>query len=205
MPFATDAFAQSHNFFAFQRKPIPIQGTNLTLDTPEALDAWIEERRKKFPTKEKVAEKEKKLQDAIDRGEILPADVLINARKRQRRDQLDGNAGESRGRGRGCGRGQRGSRGRGRGGHGEFAHNNPPRTTPIPLPAKPITAVAPSESSSSDESSDSDMNPEVDAVSSKVPGTVMTNESEELHEANDFPLDPESKMVCPILPRSCEI
>jgi len=38
-------------------KPIPIQGTSITLDSPEILDAWIAERKKRFPTSSRIEDK----------------------------------------------------------------------------------------------------------------------------------------------------
>ncbi|TBU48192.1 nuclear fragile X mental retardation-interacting protein 1-domain-containing protein [Dichomitus squalens] len=49
-------------------KPVPIQGTSLRLDTPEAIAAWIAERKKRFPTAQNVAEKEQKKREAVQRA-----------------------------------------------------------------------------------------------------------------------------------------
>ncbi|BEI87042.1 hypothetical protein CcaverHIS002_0703880 [Cutaneotrichosporon cavernicola] len=46
-----------------------IQGTGIKLDTPEQIAAWIAERRKKFPTAERVAERKEEEAAAIARGE----------------------------------------------------------------------------------------------------------------------------------------
>ncbi|GMK60029.1 hypothetical protein CspeluHIS016_0902460 [Cutaneotrichosporon spelunceum] len=46
-----------------------IQGTGITLDTPEQIAAWIAERRKKFPTAQRVAERKEEEAAAIARGE----------------------------------------------------------------------------------------------------------------------------------------
>ena len=48
------------------RKPVPIQGTSVRLDTPEAIAAWIAERKKRFPTAQNVAEKERKRREAAE-------------------------------------------------------------------------------------------------------------------------------------------
>ncbi|RPD82034.1 hypothetical protein L226DRAFT_564663 [Lentinus tigrinus ALCF2SS1-7] len=79
-------------------KPVPIQGTSIKLDTPEAIAAWIAERKKRFPTAQNVADKEQKMREAVERGQ-LPFDDG-NSRKRRRID--DGN-GEQRGNFRGRG------------------------------------------------------------------------------------------------------
>ncbi|KAI6153511.1 hypothetical protein BKA82DRAFT_14289 [Pisolithus tinctorius] len=65
-------------------KPIPIQGTSLLLNTPEAVDAWITERRKRFPTSERVEEKKRKIEEAIARGQLTPEDMGMGRRKRRR-------------------------------------------------------------------------------------------------------------------------
>ncbi|KAI6047559.1 nuclear fragile X mental retardation-interacting protein 1-domain-containing protein [Pisolithus marmoratus] len=65
-------------------KPIPIQGTSVLLDTPEAVDAWIAERRKRFPTSERVEEKKHKIEEAIARGQLTPEDMGMGRRKRRR-------------------------------------------------------------------------------------------------------------------------
>ncbi|KAH9486851.1 hypothetical protein JR316_0000916 [Psilocybe cubensis] len=51
-------------------KPIPIQGTNVILDTPEVLAAWIAERKRRFPTANRVEDKKRKLQEAAERGQL---------------------------------------------------------------------------------------------------------------------------------------
>lgn len=67
----------------FCRKPIPIQGTNIILDTPEAVEAWIAERKKRWPTTERAVEKKRKLEEAIECGQIIPQDYSLS-RKRPR-------------------------------------------------------------------------------------------------------------------------
>ncbi|KDQ12844.1 hypothetical protein BOTBODRAFT_33990 [Botryobasidium botryosum FD-172 SS1] len=94
---------------------IPIPGTNIVLDTPDAIQKWIEERKRKWPSKQRIEEKEKERAEAIARGEISAEP----RRKRQRRDDGEGGGGSgrfsSRGRGRGRGRGGRGMSDVGRG------------------------------------------------------------------------------------------
>ncbi|EJD55671.1 hypothetical protein AURDEDRAFT_179383 [Auricularia subglabra TFB-10046 SS5] len=150
-------------------KPVPIPGTGIVLDTPEAIAAWIAERKKRFPTAQRVAEKKQQLEEAKARGDIVVADSERRANKR-RRIELEGGDHQSGGRGRGRGRGNaRGARGFGRGGQRGAA----PRA-PQPLPARPKQASCSASSSSDSDSdssseSDSDMDPVRDAVSSKRP------------------------------------
>lgn len=135
-------------------KKIPIQGTNLVLDSPEAIDSWIAERKRRWPTMTRVEEKEKKIKEALDRGEISVSGTIARGRKRPRQDDA-GTRGHLRG------------RVRGRRGH---PGNQQPRTI-HPLPKKPA-AVPPTianESGDESSSSGSDMDPEKDAISSKAP------------------------------------
>ena len=114
LPFSSLLFHTIHASCYGYRKPIPIQGTNIKLDTPEALEQWIAERKKRFPTAERVAEKEQKLSEAIERGQ-LPVDDPRQPRQKRRRIEESSNV-SARGRGRGRGRGaDRGWRGRGGG------------------------------------------------------------------------------------------
>ncbi|KAI0080090.1 hypothetical protein K474DRAFT_1590598 [Panus rudis PR-1116 ss-1] len=86
-------------------KPILIQGTNIKLDTPEAIEAWMAERKKRFPTAQKVEEKQQKLDEAIARGQLSVDDPRFPKQKR-RRVEHEGEYGGDRGRGRGKGRGR---------------------------------------------------------------------------------------------------
>lgn len=166
------------------RPNMPIPGTGITLTTPEAIDAWIAERRKKWPSAARVEEKLKTRAEAIERGELVPE----NSRKRKRNDEgLYPQRRSSRGRGtayaaRGCmgqgrGRGRGGGRGRGR---GDITQPVAIPDTPAPgsRPANPLPRplVGHDPSSASDtESSNSDMDPIEDAISSKppIPGDVQ--------------------------------
>ncbi|BGP28575.1 hypothetical protein JCM10296v2_000311 [Rhodotorula toruloides] len=80
-----------------------IEGTGIALDTPEAVAKWIEERKKRWPSKKVVEEKEKARAERIAAG--------LEAPPRER---------GSRGRGRGRGQADLRGRGRGRGGRGGF-------------------------------------------------------------------------------------
>ncbi|KAJ8297139.1 Nuclear fragile X mental retardation-interacting protein 1 [Rhodotorula toruloides] len=80
-----------------------IEGTGIALDTPEAVAKWIEERKKRWPSKKVVEEKEKARAERIAAG--------LEAPPRER---------GGRGRGRGRGQAEPRGRGRGRGGRGGF-------------------------------------------------------------------------------------
>ncbi|XAO23471.1 hypothetical protein I312_102249 [Cryptococcus bacillisporus CA1280] len=57
--------------FAKRKGPLPpIQGTNITLNTPEDIEKWIAERKSRWPTAKRVQEKEEERQAAIARGEV---------------------------------------------------------------------------------------------------------------------------------------
>ncbi|KAJ3538494.1 hypothetical protein NMY22_g5136 [Coprinellus aureogranulatus] len=191
-------------------KPVPIQGTNITLDDPEQLVKWIEERKKRFPTKCKVEDKKRKMDEAIARGQLTEEDMGVRPGKRRRTNELSGrerNHDSSRGRA-----GARGARGRQAGpnrgrGWGGFVVAN----TPTPLPDKPeTTALQPRtialsiESSDSDDDSDSDEPPEV--VSSKKDVTPLAPEpvtEEPVHNEGLSPEDIASQRATerkPLLP-----
>ncbi|BGP36439.1 hypothetical protein JCM10450v2_000339 [Rhodotorula kratochvilovae] len=102
-----------HLIFAPGREPKPwdgslsakegavIEGTGLALDTPEAVARWIEERKKRWPSKKVVDEKERARAERVAAG--------LEAPPRER---------GGRGRGRGRGMSEARGRGRGRGGRG---------------------------------------------------------------------------------------
>jgi len=70
--------------YILSRKPIPIQGTGLVLDSPEALEAWISERKRRWPTAHRIQEKKQKMDEAIARGQLSPEDSSPHSRKRRR-------------------------------------------------------------------------------------------------------------------------
>ncbi|KAI0639790.1 nuclear fragile X mental retardation-interacting protein 1-domain-containing protein [Trametes polyzona] len=166
-------------------KPIPIQGTSIKLDTPEAIEQWIAERKKRFPTAQNVDDKQRKMREAIERGQ-LPFDDPSHRKKRRRTD--DGPAdrgGSSRGRGqRGRGRG----RGRGRAQDGGWEGRRPAEqvegsaTKPASDDANhatptPTTAMGPDDASE-DASSDSDSDGAPEVVSSKGPPGALKSPEE---------------------------
>lgn len=89
-------------------EPLPdravIEGTGISLDTPEAVAKWIEDRKKRWPSKKVVEEKEKAREERIKAG--------LEEAPRER------GAGRGRGRGRGGVTVDSHGRGRGRGGYG---------------------------------------------------------------------------------------
>ncbi|ORX34159.1 nuclear fragile X mental retardation-interacting protein 1-domain-containing protein [Kockovaella imperatae] len=75
--------------FAKRRGPAPvIEGTTITLQTDEDIAKWIAERKAKWPSARRVAEKEEERRSAIERGE-LPA----RGRGRGGRDARGGRGG----------------------------------------------------------------------------------------------------------------
>lgn len=142
-------------------KPIAIQGTSLILDSQEAIDGWIAERKNRFPTTQKVEDKKRKLEEAITRGQLTPEDMGLQARRKRRKDDSSFRGQQPRGRGRG--------RGMGHGSHTSFTVS---RTQDTSSPKKPLAAplppsIAEQQDRSDLDSSSDDSAPEV--VSSKPP------------------------------------
>ncbi|KAG7099304.1 hypothetical protein E1B28_001162 [Marasmius oreades] len=119
-------------------KVIPIQGTNITLETHEAIDNWVAERKKRWPTSTLIQEKKRKLEDAAARGELSVEELGLFGKKRK----FQGDGDLSRG---------RTKRGRARGPDlGE--HATITKVVPRhPLPKKPVTEACPSGGESSDD------------------------------------------------------
>jgi len=84
-------------------KPIPIQGTTIILDSVEELESWIAERKKRWPSVQRVGEKKRKMEEAIARGELLGAGFSDKKRQRIDRSLGEKNVNWNRGRGRGTG------------------------------------------------------------------------------------------------------
>jgi hypothetical protein len=151
------------------RKPVAIQGTSLLLDTPEAIDAWIAERRKRFPTAEKVEDKKRKLEEAAARGQLAPEDMGIGARKKRKQDNVFtvGTGRASRGQG-GYGRG----RGHGRGDSMQRKVPQINKSENLALQAAHTSSeITQQGSSASGSESDNDEAPEI--VSSKANVALM--------------------------------
>ncbi|EIW72721.1 hypothetical protein TREMEDRAFT_67022 [Tremella mesenterica DSM 1558] len=163
--------------FAKRNGPNPvIQGTNITLETQEDIEKWIAERKNKWPSAQRVAEKQEERRAAIERGETpgrgrgrgggrgmgkRARDPAAMAEDWGRpvdssSSHSRGEAFRGRGRGRERGRGNRGGRGRGtwKGGyHGDnedhTAQNNPQLPQTSILSSSSITpSQAPSVSTS---------------------------------------------------------
>jgi len=66
------------------RKVVPIQGTSVTLDSPDILEAWLAERKKRWPTSIRVEERKTKLQAAAARGELSIHDRGFSRKRKQR-------------------------------------------------------------------------------------------------------------------------
>src|SRR6266852_4218658 len=128
-------------------KPIPILGTNVRLDTPEEIAAWIAERKRRWPTDSRVEEKKRKLEQAMANGELHPDHLALMGGKRFRPLSSDADVMRTRrGRG-GASFGFSGSRGRGRGrGRGAYSQNRVPQRS---IARDGITPSAPTLPSSS--------------------------------------------------------
>lgn len=157
--------------YSLFRKPIPIQGTGVILDTPDAIHQWIEDRRKRWPTSSRVEEKTKKLQEAVARGEIAATEMGLKGRKRQM-------AGDHT-----SARGQKKMRGKSR--------EMPQDRRVHPLPMKPQMS-APSflkNRHDEDSGSNSDVDPEKDAISSKRPVSPVAMEGKEDPGSKSEPIE----------------
>ncbi|KAI9572886.1 hypothetical protein HD554DRAFT_2202714 [Boletus coccyginus] len=145
-------------------KRIAIQGTSLVLDSPEVLNAWIAERKRRFPTDEKIRDKKRKLGEAAARGELTPEDIGAGPRKKYRQDTTFTEDGSKGYRGKGYQRG-RGRRRQGLAQREEFRTDfvNDLKTQPADAKSKCTREASPDAASIVDD----DEAPEV--VSSKVP------------------------------------
>ena len=150
-------------------KPIPIQGTALILDSKETIDAWIAERKKRFPTTTKVEDKKRKLEEAVARGQLTPEDMGLQGWKKRRQDDSSfrGHQPRGRGRGRGMSRFNYAS--------GTVSRTQEPSSRTTPQAAStllPLIAAEQHDKINSDSNSDDDT-PEV--VSSKPPRALETD------------------------------
>jgi hypothetical protein len=173
------------------------------LDTPEEIAAWIAERKRRWPTDARVAQKKRKLEQAMANGELHPDHLALMGGKRFRPQSSDANVTGTR-RGRGGGPfGFGGSRGRGRGrGRGAYGRNRVPErsaarddiTSSAPtlpsstavrdtgLPQRPSVPSAPSESDadaashlvSGDNEDDDDDDAAPEVMSAKRPPGIVS-------------------------------
>ena len=63
---------------------MPIHGTNIVLDDPEVLEAWIAERKRRFPTSSRVEDKKRKMEEAVARGQLDLSEAGVRASKRHK-------------------------------------------------------------------------------------------------------------------------
>ncbi|KAH8998881.1 hypothetical protein EDB86DRAFT_2828409 [Lactarius hatsudake] len=160
-------------------RPVPIMGTSITLTTPEEVEAWIAERKRHWPSAARVAEKKRKLEEAIAAGGLLPDHLM-------KRPRLPFNGADAtravRGRGRGRGRG--GNRGRGRG-FAPAARAQPPAHPPMATTRAEARQRVPTTTDSAS-GSDSDA-PEV--LSAKRPPGI------EAYESSSSDVEPEKPQI----------
>ncbi|KAJ7619114.1 hypothetical protein DFH06DRAFT_1482920 [Mycena polygramma] len=132
-------------------KPIPIQGTTILLDSPEEVDAWVAERKRRWPSAPRVEEKKRKMEEAgCARAAFAGGLGACGAEAAARNADRGRGRGTTRARGRGRGV-DAGWGGRGRGGIALQQRPPPPQ----------------SDSSSSDDSDDDD-DDAPETVSSKL-------------------------------------
>ncbi|KAJ3568791.1 hypothetical protein NP233_g5474 [Leucocoprinus birnbaumii] len=149
-------------------KTVPIQGTSIVLNTPEALDLWLAERRKRWPTAQRVEEKKVKMEEAIARGQLPLMGSSSRGTKRQRDEGQ---------------RGQGSNRGRHKAFSGQkkqktFSRDMPKPQADIPkIPSEPSISTVDlvSHNSPDENTSDDDEAPEV--VSSKQPTNHVAHDS----------------------------
>jgi len=158
-------------------KPVPILGTGVMLNTPEAIEAWIADRKKGWPSKQNIEDKKRKAREAAERGQIDPSELTARGHKRRR---SEGEAGRYDNR-----RGERGRWGRGRAaperarpdsgwtgrarGRGRGATSGSRQATETSQDFNTIPSIAVIDPISVDSDSNSDMDPVKDAVTSKAP------------------------------------
>ncbi|KAG8825777.1 hypothetical protein FRC19_010541 [Serendipita sp. 401] len=170
---------------------ITVPGTGISLKTPEAIDAWIAERKKNWPTDARVAEKKRRAAEALERGE------LERQNKRPRTNENPTTSLQIR-------EGKFNQRG-----HMQSARRGRDRRSDSskPFPSKPVAfgsysfletresvakkglelTSAPNEVTS-DSDSGSDVDPTLDAISSKLPPQDWENSS---HEVSGHESEPE--------------
>ncbi|KAF9532014.1 nuclear fragile X mental retardation-interacting protein 1-domain-containing protein, partial [Crepidotus variabilis] len=195
-------------------KPIPIQGTSVILDTPEVIDAWVAERKKRFPTSERVEDKKRKMEEAIARGQL---DLSARPNKRQKLGEQQGSRRNNDGAGARRGRGGHHQQ-RGRGGRNMPQSGKPDTSLPQkpeePLGAPPLPVLKQSPPSSTDlpglkkadrdassfsahelsSNGDSDEGPE--ELSSKAPVEIANPQPPETRQV--VAVDPVSEPLQPI-------
>lgn len=188
----TNDWANRPSALRAHRKPIPILGTNVRLDTPEDIAAWVAERKRRWPTAARVAEKKRKLEEAMANGGLHPNHLALMGKKRQRPAPFDaeatrqergrGGAFGGRGRGRRAGGRNRGYGGRPRGGGGGGITSAPTQSLPrsIVNAESRLSVSLPAREAASHLGSDADSGSDDDApevVSAKQPPGIEAYES----------------------------
>ncbi|WVW80311.1 hypothetical protein I302_102290 [Kwoniella bestiolae CBS 10118] len=210
--------------------PLPIQGTNILLNTPEELEKWLAERKAKWPSKKRIQEKEEERAAAIARGEV-PArgkrrklDAATVAEEWGREPNLNEIRGDQ-----GRGRGGRGGRGRGRGRGGFVGRTQVPeapqpvdegwsRITTLPdiksrtKPPSPIPSSnalmalegynTPSPSGSSDSESDSESSNTSDSDSSSEDESSSSEDVNASSQAQEKKPSRDQKEICQFFKRT---
>lgn len=160
---------------------VTVPGTGIALNTPEAIDAWIAERKRNWPTAARIAEKQKRRAEAIERGELEPS------RKRMRPNDEPEIASLRSG-------GNIRSRGRGRGrGWGPSTSTNFQQAQS--RVAGKVISLEDSDGET-DSSSNSDVDPVRDAISSKLALAQVESDGDaqvETVDANELHQDPITK------------
>ncbi|QRV76244.1 nuclear fragile X mental retardation-interacting protein [Ceratobasidium sp. AG-Ba] len=146
---------------------VAILGTDTKLDTPEAIAAWLQERKKRWPSAKRVAEKVQSRKEALERGQMIAEPRKLHSSNRDNaHDRGTSRHGRGRPRGRGRDTTQRESA-LGRGPN----HSDQISSSPSSSMVSSLDSDSTSDSDSSAESKDdsgSDMDPVLDALSSKV-------------------------------------
>lgn len=148
-----------------------IEGTGLSLDTPEAVEKWIEDRKKRWPSKKVVEEKEK-ARDARVKAGLEEAPRVRGGAQRGGRGRGRGGAFDS------------STRGSGRGGYGGVRQRTDERgegeNGEEPAQKKLKTNDGSSSASSSDSSSSSDSDDDSGNDSDEGPEAISTVSKEAL-------------------------
>lgn len=142
------------------------------MDSPEILDAWIAERKKRFPTTSRIEDKKRKLEDAIARGQLNITSATLHPNKRQKYGHRSDNHGfqpKIQSRTGKNGRDQTRTTDAGWGGRVRVA------------PTAPSRVIATNEASHSSSSTEDDTDREPEVLSSKI------------QYASEIPVDQEDK------------
>jgi hypothetical protein len=159
----------------------------LILDSQEAIDAWIAERRNRFPTTQKVEDKKRKLEEAVARGQLTPEDMCLQGWKKRRRDDSSLRGHQPRGRARGRGMGRLNPTGALR------IQDSSLRTKPQAVPTLPPLIPAEQQDGPASDSNSDDDAPEV--VSSKPPQALESDLALATRDNNEMQSQPPPKPI----------